>query len=96
MSGLMLSLVCSLGVGYQRRGLVDHKPVTPPIILLLAVLRQHFCFGSCLFYVLFVALSVIDIISIFHGCMVWIEKSVMRVTDRHHEACRVMPNSDSE
>ena len=35
-------------------------------------------------------------ISIFHGCMVWIEKSVMRVTDRHHEACRVMPNSDPE
>ena len=63
MSGLMLSLVCSLGVGYQRRGLVDHKPVKPPIILLLAVLRQHFCLGSsCLFYVLFVALSVIDIL----------------------------------
>ena len=35
-------------------------------------------------------------ISIFHGCMVWIEKSVTRVTDRHHEACRVMPNSDPE
>ena len=34
--------------------------------------------------------------SIFHGCMVWIEKSVMRVTDRHHDACRVMPNSDPE
>ena len=30
-------------------------------------------------------------ISIFHVCMVWIEKSVTRVTDRHHEACRVMP-----
>ena len=28
--------------------------------------------------------------------MVWIEKSVARVTDRHHEACRVMPNSDPE
>ena len=37
-----------------------------------------------------------EIISIFHGCMVWIEKSVTRVTDRHHEACRVMPNSDPE
>ena len=36
------------------------------------------------------------IISIFHGCMVWIEKYVTRVTDRHHEACRVMPNSDPE
>ena len=35
-------------------------------------------------------------ISIYHGCMVWIEKSVTRVTDRHHEACRVMPNSDPE
>ena len=29
-------------------------------------------------------------ISIFHGCMVWIEKSVTRVTD----ASLVMPNSD--
>ena len=27
--------------------------------------------------------------------MVWIEKSVTRVTDRHHEACQVMRNSDS-
>ena len=33
---------------------------------------------------------------IFHVCMVWIEKSVTRVTDRHHEACLVMPNSDPE
>ena len=41
-------------------------------------------------------LSVVEIISIYHGCMVWIEKSVTRVTDRHHEACRVMPNSDPE
>ena len=36
------------------------------------------------------------IISIYHGCMVWIEKSVTRITDWHHEACRVMPNSDPE
>ena len=35
-------------------------------------------------------------ISILHGCIVWIEKSVTRVTDQHHEACRVMPNSDPE
>ena len=35
-------------------------------------------------------------ISILHGCMMWIEKSVTRVTDRHHEACRVMPNSVPE
>ena len=35
-------------------------------------------------------------ISIFHVCMVWIEKSVTRVTDRNHEAYRVMPNSDPE
>ena len=41
-------------------------------------------------------MSVFETISIFHGCMVWIEKSVTRVTDRHHEACRVMPNSDPE
>ena len=26
----------------------------------------------------------------------WIEKSVTRVNDRHHEACLVMPNSDPE
>ena len=37
-----------------------------------------------------------EIISIFHGCMVWIEKSFTRVTDRHHEGCRVMQNSDPE
>ena len=41
-------------------------------------------------------ISMHEIISIFHGCFVWIEKSVTRVTDRHHEACRVMPNSDPE
>ena len=41
-------------------------------------------------------ISEFAIISIYHGCMVWIEKSVTRVTDRHHEACRVMPNSDPE
>ena len=35
-------------------------------------------------------------ISTYHGCVVWIEKSVTRVTDRHHEACRVIPNSDPE
>ena len=40
--------------------------------------------------------TVTDIISIFHVCIVWIEKSVTRVTDRHHEASRVMPNSDPE
>ena len=36
------------------------------------------------------------IISIFHWCMVWTEKSVMRVADRHHEASQLMPNSDPE
>ena len=41
-------------------------------------------------------LSRYETISIFHECMVWIEKSVTRVTDRHHEACRVIPNSDPE
>ena len=35
-------------------------------------------------------------ISIFHGRMVWIEKSVTRVSDRSHEACLVMPNSNPE
>ena len=42
------------------------------------------------------SLSSCDNISIFHVCMVWIQKSVTWVTDRHHEACRVMPNSDPE
>ena len=28
--------------------------------------------------------------------MAWTEKSVTRDTDRGHEACRVMPNSDPE
>ena len=36
------------------------------------------------------------IISIFPVCMGWIKKSVTRVTDRHHDACLVMPNSDPE
>ena len=35
-------------------------------------------------------------VSIYHGCMVWIEKFVLRVTVWHHEACRVIPNSDQE
>ena len=35
-------------------------------------------------------------LSIFHGCMAWIEKSVTRVTDWHHKACLVMPKSDPE
>ena len=35
-------------------------------------------------------------IRIFNGCEVLIENSVMRVTVRHHEACRVMPNSYPE
>ena len=29
---------------------------------------------------------------IFHGCMVWIEKSVTRVTDRRHEAWLIRVN----
>ena len=35
----------------------------------------------------------IFIIKIFNGCEVRIENSVTRVTVRHREACRVMPNS---
>ena len=47
---------------------------------------------------LFTVMLLFAITSIFHGCMVLIEKSVTRDTDRHHEAeaCRVMPNSDPE
>ena len=36
----------------------------------------------------------LHIISIFHGCMVLIEISVTRVTERHHEACRTVIPSD--
>ena len=34
-----------------------------------------------------ITIDMIKKISIFHGCTVWIEKSVTRVTDRHHKAC---------
>ena len=57
------------------------------VIMNVVIKRVH-----CIFLLLVVG----KIISIFHVCMVWIEKSVMRLTDRHHEACRVMPNSDPE
>ena len=35
-------------------------------------------------------------IRIYHECEGRIEKSVPRITVWHHEACRVMTNSDSE
>ena len=38
----------------------------------------------------------IQMICIFHGFEVSVKKSVTRVTVRHHEACRVMLNSDPE
>ena len=34
------------------------------------------------------------IIRICHECESGIEKSVLRITDWHHEACRVMTNGD--
>ena len=37
-----------------------------------------------------------QIISIHHECEGGVEKSVPRITDWHHEACRVMTNSDCE
>ena len=53
----------------QGRDMDDHKPVKSPpspphpIISLLAVPRRHFCFvSSWFFYMLCVALSVIDIL----------------------------------
>ena len=33
-------------------------------------------------------------IRIHHKCDGWIEKSVPRITDWHHEACRVMTKTD--
>ena len=38
----------------------------------------------------------IDNIRIYHECEGRIEKSVMRITVWHHEACRVMRNGDPE
>ena len=35
-------------------------------------------------------------IRIYHVCNGGIEKSVPRITDWHHEACRVMTNGDPE
>ena len=67
---------------------VSHDPVVMPdarIISHFSPMRQSlFYFKRCWK------------ISIFHECMVWIEKSVTKVTDRHHEACRVMPDSNPE
>ena len=37
-----------------------------------------------------------DIIRIHHECEGGIEKSVSRIADWHHEACRVMTNGDHE
>ena len=37
-----------------------------------------------------------ETIRIYHECDGRIEKSVPRIDVWHHEACRVMPNSDSE
>ena len=36
------------------------------------------------------------IIRMYHECEGWIEKSVPRITDWHHEFCRVMANGDRE
>ena len=36
---------------------------------------------------------IVCIVRIFNGCEVLIENYAMRVTVRHHKACRVMPNS---
>ena len=36
------------------------------------------------------------IIRIYHECEGGIEKSIPRITVRHHEACREMTNSDLE
>ena len=38
-------------------------------------------------------LHIFFIIRIFNGCEMRIENSVTRVTVRHREACRVMPNN---
>ena len=37
-----------------------------------------------------------QILKIYHECEGRIEKSVLRIAVRHHEACRKMTNGDSE
>ena len=66
------------------------------IFLYKTCLPALICFYTHFTLLPFSRAETLDIISIFHVCMVWIEKSVTRVTDRHHEAFRVMPNSDPE
>ena len=46
--------------------------------------RDFHCFYPC------------EIIRILHGCKGGIEKSVLRITDWHHEACEVMKNGDPQ
>ena len=41
-------------------------------------------------------LNVIGTIRIHHVCEGGLEKSIPRITDWHHEACRVMTNGDHE
>ena len=60
----------------------------------IMVLKKIFCYVRGLLFLPYA--FGLEIISIFHERMVWIEKSVTRVTARHHEACRVVPNSDPE
>ena len=42
------------------------------------------------------ARSEVKTIRIHHECEGWIEKSVPRITNWHHKACRVMTNGDPE
>ena len=55
-------------------------------------LFQVIFFYSCILSFFFLFKN----IRIHHECDGGIEKSVPRITDWHHEACRVMPNGDRE
>ena len=54
-----------------------------------AIIFSHTRSGVPLFYPC-------DDISIRHECEGGVEKSVLRITDWHHEACQVMTNGDHE
>ena len=74
----------SLIMPMSQMGTVYTRVVSPYLVI-----KKKYgsnCYISSLWYIccLFEQVLMGEIISIFHGCMVWIEKYVTRVTDRHH------------
>ena len=65
-------------------------PHTHDGFFLLLIIHFHICFR--ILKLLVAIPEYAEIIRIHHECEGGIEKSVSRVTDWHHEACRVMTN----